>query len=81
MAAVDVEDRDRLEPEFLERQVGELGGLAAPEDRDAPAGGRALLQHRAQVLPHFAVEVQRVVHELVGEPRLLGDAARRDQIA
>ena len=35
---------------------------------------------RAQVLPHLAVKVQRVVHELVREPRLLGDAARRDQV-
>ena len=32
------------------------------------------------MLPHLAVEVERVVHELVGEPRLLRDAARRDQV-
>src|SRR5260221_6073432 len=29
---------------------------------------------------HLPEQAQRVVHELVGEPRLLGDAARRDQV-
>jgi hypothetical protein len=33
------------------------------------------------VLADLAVEVQRVVHELIRQPRFLGDAARRDQIA
>src|SRR5207249_7191187 len=61
--------------------VCELGGLAEAVDRDAPMGGRALLQHAAQMLAELAVEVQRVVHELVREARLFGDPARRDQIA
>ena len=32
------------------------------------------------MLPNFTVQVQRIVHELVGEPRLLGDAARRNEV-
>ena len=79
-AAVLIEDRDRLHAGFLQRQIGELGGLAAAVDRDALACRRAVLHRLAQVLPHLAVEMQRVIHELVGEPRLLGDAARRDQV-
>ena len=67
-------------PDSLQRQIGQFGGFAAAVDGDALAGRRALLQRLAQVLPHLAVEVQRVVHELVGQPRLLGDAARRDQV-
>ena len=80
VAAFRVEDGDRLESRFLERQVCELGRLAAAADGDALAGRRAVLQGGAQVLPHLAVEVQRVVHELVGQPRLLGNAARRHQV-
>src|SRR5687768_3942752 len=34
----------------------------------------------SQLLAHFTVKMQRVIHELVGEPRLLGDAARRYQV-
>jgi hypothetical protein len=33
------------------------------------------------VLPDLAVKVQRIVHELVGQARLLRDPARSDQVA
>ena len=80
VAVLVVEDRHRFEAEFLERQVRDLGGLAPPANRDALAGGRALLQRDAQVLAHLGEQVQRIVHELVREARLLGDAARSDQV-
>jgi len=64
-----VEDRDRLEPAFFQREVRDLGGLAAAVDRDAAIGGRAFLERRPQVLPDGAVEVERIVHELVGQAR------------
>ena len=67
-------------PSSLQRQVGQLRRLAAAVDgQPLPVGG-ALTDDRVQVAPHVLVEVQRVLHELVREPRLLGHAARRNQI-
>src|SRR6476646_4716464 len=75
-----VENRDRLQPRLAQRQIREFGRFTASVDGDAPVGRRTLRERRTQVLPHFAVEVQRVVNELVGETRLLSDAAWGNQI-
>src|SRR5262249_40396393 len=78
--SLEVEDRDRLEAEFPEGQIGQLRGLAAAEDRDAAIGGRAFPEDGAQVAAHFAVEVQRIIDEFVRQPRFFGDPAGRNQI-
>src|SRR5260370_6452124 len=55
--ALDVEDRHRLEAEFLQREIGELGRLATPVDRHAPIGGPALLQPAPAGPTHFPTQI------------------------
>ena len=80
-AALFIEDRDRFEAEFLEREIRNLGGLTASVNRHPATRGGAFVQHGAQVLPHFAIEMQRVVDELVREARLFGNSPRCNQVA
>ena len=76
------EDADGLEPQLAEREVGDLRRLARAEERHAlgPSLGKRA-QAVAQRLPGPPVQVERVGDVLVREPRLLGHAGRREQIA
>jgi hypothetical protein len=79
--AVVVQNRHRFDALFLQAEIRELRRFAGAAHGDAPVSvRRERTQHLAQVHPHVAIEVQRVVHELIGEARLLGNALRRDQV-
>src|SRR6266542_2799651 len=75
-------DADRLEPELLEGQVGELGRLARTVQGHAlePVLWE-LLEGFTQGLAGAPVEVERVGHVLVGQLALLCQAPRRQEIA
>ena len=79
MPAIRVEDRDRLQPELLERQYAI--SAASPRPR-SPPGSRTPRTRAASRAGAGALRRTGAasIDELVGQPRLLGDAARRDQV-
>src|SRR5262249_12511297 len=75
------EHADGLEPEFLERQIGELGGLPRAVEYDPlDAGAGQMAQRLAEGLARAAVDVDRVGHVLVGQPALLRDALGSEEV-
>src|SRR5262249_32662945 len=72
---------DGLETELLERQVGELGRLAGPVEHETLHSGLGELTQRvSKSLSRAAVDVNRVRHVLIGQPTLLPEPLRREQI-
>jgi len=57
-----------------------LGRVPDAEDGHALLLGDRPRQARAQMLPRVPVEVERVLHELVGQPSLAGHAPRRERV-
>ena len=74
--------RSRPAPDRTPAATGTRARAASPRPQIAtrrPAAAHSC-STIAQMLPHFTVQMQRIVHELVREPRLLGDAARCNQV-
>ena len=71
--ALDVENGERLQTKLLQREIRELRRFATSENRHAAIGRSAFANDRPQVLPHLAVQVQRIVHEFVRETQFFGN--------
>jgi len=76
-----IDKSDALEVHFSKCKIRQLCKLARAADRDSRTGhpfkGR---QHVFETPPHIPVIRQRILHVLVGQPRLFGEPLRGQQI-
>ena len=66
----------RTEPNYLARAKNFMaGGFAGPVNRNPPPVAKyRWLEYLPKVQTHLSIEEQRILHELVGQPRLLAVA-------
>src|SRR5256886_5723835 len=81
-ALLPVEDGDRLEAQLFQRHVRELGGLAHAVEND-PLGSVSgeMAERLTKRLTRPAVDPEGVAHVVVGEPALLEQPLRRQDVA
>ena len=69
-----LEHRDQLEAHLANQQEHEFSGVTRPEDRDPLLHSDRIDEAPAQVLARITIKVERVLHELVRQPRLASHA-------